>query len=568
MPLILGSFTVTFLARELDALLKGGRIKSAYISDDRVLSISFRTGGGRLQALRFLHAPGFALLCVDKQSENEAALTHLPRFEGPVREAYITSARQVDLDRVVKVGIESAEGQRLHLYFELNPSMPNLFLADSDDQILAMLLKAGTRTRSRRLDVGRQYITQPTSCKMEPSEVTEKYMSTLSWWQDDRVLSQSVTGIGPFLSREVAHRAGDRGTFFKAYEEIMNAYRNGKAEPHTFVLRQSSPGKPPAMGITWYKPQQDNVEKLKRAASLNAAALDILANLTVSLAFDRRKQRVARSLEREIRKLDKIEAETANEESERESAVRYKKYAELIMANLDRVKKGDSSVMLPDLHAGGHTRIRIDLKPELAPQRNAQVYFKQARKASRRAALAREKLEAAALRLSTLRPIMVELESLTDARRLTEIEEKVLVTAPAGKKEKPPEDEKAARLGIRPRMYEITGGWTVLVGRSAKENDALTHRYAGPGDLWFHARQAQGAHVVLKRPKGKAEPPKQVILEAAAIAAYYSKARTSTHVPVSYTEKRYVKKVRKGPPGTAAMLREKVVFVDPALPGA
>jgi predicted ribosome quality control (RQC) complex YloA/Tae2 family protein len=106
----------------------------------------------------------------------------------------------------------------------------------------------------------------------------------------------------------------------------------------------------------------------------------------------------------------------------------------------------------------------------------------------------------------------------------------------------------------------------VLVGRSAKENDILSHKYASPGDLWFHARQAQGSHVVLKRGKQKAEVPRQAILEAAALAAHYSKARTSKHVAVSYTEKRYVKKVRKGPPGTAAMLREKVIFVDPGLP--
>jgi predicted ribosome quality control (RQC) complex YloA/Tae2 family protein len=567
MPLILGSFTVTFLARELDTLLKDGEIKSAYISDDRVLSISFRRKG-RIQALRFLHAPGFALLCVDKQSENESALTHLPRFESLIQGGSITSARQVDLDRVVKMEVDSPEGKGLSLYFELNPSMPNLFLTDSDDRILAMLLKAGTRTRNRRLDVGRQYITQPTSCKMEPSEVTEKYMGTLSWWQDDKVLSQSVTGIGPFLSKEVAHRARERRTFFQAYDELMKAYRRGESEAHTFAVGESAPGTPPTIGIAWFRPQQEQVREIHSAGNLNAAALNVLSNLTVSLAFDRRKHRAVKSLEREVRKLKKVEAETANEESEREAALRYKKYGELLMANLDRVKKGETSVVLPDLHAGGDTSVRIDLKPELAPQRNAQVFFKRARKAGRRAELAHEKLKAARLRLETLEPILGELETLTDARRLTEIEEKVLFARAVGKKEKPPEDEKATRLGIKPRRYEIADGWTVLVGRSAKENDTLTHRYAAPSDLWFHARQAQGAHVVLQRPKGKPQPPKHILLEAAAIAAYYSKARTSTHVPVSYTEKRYVKKVRKGPPGIAAMLREKVVFVDPKLPGA
>ena len=70
----------------------------------------------------------------------------------------------------------------------------------------------------------------------------------------------------------------------------------------------------------------------------------------------------------------------------------------------------------------------------------------------------------------------------------------------------------------------------------------------------------------MRRPKQKTQVPKEAIVQAAAIAAHYSKARTSKHVPVSYTEKRYVKKVRRGAPGTAAMLREKVIFVTPGLP--
>jgi len=102
------------------------------------------------------------------------------------------------------------------------------------------------------------------------------------------------------------------------------------------------------------------------------------------------------------------------------------------------------------------------------------------------------------------------------------------------------------------------------VGRSAAENDILTHKYAAPSDLWFHARQAQGSHVVLRRDRKKTEPSKQAIIEAARLAAYHSKAKNARHVPVSYTEKRYVKKVRKGAPGLAVMLREKVIFVNPA----
>jgi predicted ribosome quality control (RQC) complex YloA/Tae2 family protein len=120
--------------------------------------------------------------------------------------------------------------------------------------------------------------------------------------------------------------------------------------------------------------------------------------------------------------------------------------------------------------------------------------------------------------------------------------------------------------GFAPRRYVLPGGWEVWVGRSAKQNDELTHRWAAPRDLWFHARGAQGSHTVLRIGSGKGEPPREIIAAAAAIAAWHSKARNSKLVPVAYTEKRYVRKPRKSPVGTAMMLREKVLMVEPGVP--
>jgi predicted ribosome quality control (RQC) complex YloA/Tae2 family protein len=568
MPLILGSFTVTFLAAEIGALIKGAEVRGVYISDDRVLSISLRSPGKRPRTLRFLHAPGFALICADGRDDNEARLTHLPRFESLMEGATVESVDQVDMDRVIRLGLERADGERLALYFELNPSLPNLFLTDGEDVIRAVLLRAGTHTRSRRLEEGRPYAPQPSPCKIPPPEVNEKYLNTLAWWKDERVLSQAVMGVGPFLSREVAHRARAEGSFHAAYEGLMRAYRMLKPAPHTFSVDPPASGKPSSVGIAWYMPQQQGVREVRAAKSLNDAALAVLKSLTAARAFDRRRSQVARALEREIRKWNRVETETRDAASEKQAGLLARKCGELIMANLDGIKKGDTEAVLPDLHEGGRTTVTMSLEPHLSPQANAGVYFKKARKSLRRARLAGEKLKTARASLAALTAVRDELDGLKDARRLTEIEERVLFTTPEARDERPPEDPKAERLGIRPRRYALGGGWTVLVGRSARENDVLTHRYASPSDLWFHARQAQGAHVVLIREKGKPEPSKQVILGAAAIAAYYSKARTSKHVPVSYTEKRYVKKVRKGPPGTAAMLREKVVFVDPRLPAA
>jgi hypothetical protein len=122
--------------------------------------------------------------------------------------------------------------------------------------------------------------------------------------------------------------------------------------------------------------------------------------------------------------------------------------------------------------------------------------------------------------------------------------------------------------GTHPRRYVLAGGWEVLVGRSNRENDILTHKLAKAEDLWFHARGVAGSHVILRCAGRGAKPPKTIIEQTAAIAAHFSKARTSAMVPVVYTEKRYVRKPRKATPGLAVCLREKVVMVRPSAPTA
>jgi predicted ribosome quality control (RQC) complex YloA/Tae2 family protein len=94
----------------------------------------------------------------------------------------------------------------------------------------------------------------------------------------------------------------------------------------------------------------------------------------------------------------------------------------------------------------------------------------------------------------------------------------------------------------------------------------LTTKYASPNDLWFHVRGASGSHTVLKVSNKKEVTGKEIINKAASIAAYYSKARNASSVPVAYCQKKYVKKKKGFKEGSVVMEREKVIFVKPGLP--
>ena len=118
-----------------------------------------------------------------------------------------------------------------------------------------------------------------------------------------------------------------------------------------------------------------------------------------------------------------------------------------------------------------------------------------------------------------------------------------------------------------PRVYAYTlpGDWTVLVGRSDADNDRLSLRLARPDDWWFHVRGIPGSHVIL-RAKSETEPNREILKQAAAIAAYHSKAQTGGLVAVSATRAKYVTKPRGAKPGTVQIRKEVVFKVHPSLP--
>ncbi len=128
-------------------------------------------------------------------------------------------------------------------------------------------------------------------------------------------------------------------------------------------------------------------------------------------------------------------------------------------------------------------------------------------------------------------------------------------------------ESRAPSERLAPRRFKTAEGWDVMIGKNNEGNDYLTHMMARPEDYWFHVHGAAGSHVVLRRGKSKDEPSKATIAEVASWAAYFSQAKSAGTVPVIYTQKKYVRKPKKAPPGLAVCEREKTVMVKPREPG-
>jgi predicted ribosome quality control (RQC) complex YloA/Tae2 family protein len=115
--------------------------------------------------------------------------------------------------------------------------------------------------------------------------------------------------------------------------------------------------------------------------------------------------------------------------------------------------------------------------------------------------------------------------------------------------------------------YELPGGWQVLAGKTDADNDLLSLRFAHPNDWWFHVNGMPGSHVLLRWREGE-EPSREILLAAAAIAAWHSKARQAGTVSVLCTRARHVSKPRGAEPGSVCSKRDLVLKVRPGLPQA
>jgi len=291
--------------------------------------------------------------------------------------------------------------------------------------------------------------------------------------------------------------------------------------------------------------------------SANEASLHAFAAVFADLGPSRRRSIVTKAIARQLRRKRRAVAKVQAEIDDAERADEYRAKAQLILARKRDIRRGDESASLLDYD--GVTRVEVELDPRLSPKDNAETYFRRAKKAEKRAIRAPERLDALESEVAELAR-KAEAAATAEGEELDRLEETFAKPLRArGRKDKPEER-------VHYRTYRISGGWEVLVGKTNRDNDVLTHRVARPGDLWFHAAQVAGSHVVLRIPDGDRRPDRQAILEAAAIAAFHSKAGRSSKVSVSYTEKRHVRKPRGAKAGLAVISREKSVMVRPSVP--
>ncbi|CCQ96636.1 conserved hypothetical protein [[Clostridium] ultunense Esp] len=552
------------LAHELNEKLAGGRIGKIYQPLPTDLLLQIRSGGRNEKLLLSanLTYPRLYLTQENFQNPMEPPMfTMLLRkyIEGGI----IQRIFQVEMERILIIEIQSRdELGDLHLYrllFELMGRHSNLLFLDGEKEIVMDAIHHVTPSMSRVRTVlpGRIYELPPSQGKKNPLTITrEEFLPLFFPWPEDpeKKLVEALQGISPFVGRGIIAKAASFTPegLWEAFEETRMHLIHHHYKPVIFSIG----GKSDFCVLPLLSPDQKREEFDEVSACLDTyyrikAKEDLSKQMGQELL-----QVLHQEKKKNEKKLRKLE-ETLRESLEAEQ---YRLWGELLTSFQHEVQEGSSQAFLLNYYEEGSPRIEIPLDPHLSATENAQRYFKLYNKAKRSLPMVKEQIEKTEEEIAYLDQVILQVEQ-ADQRNLGEIREELIREGilKGDKKEAKKKNGKEKGTVVKIDRYRSSEGYMIYVGKNNLQNDTLTTRIARDRDTWLHTKQIPGSHVVISG-EGFSE---KTLHEAAMLAAYFSKGRNSSSVPVDYTLIRHVRKPNGAKPGFVIYDHQKTLYVTP-----
>jgi len=286
--------------------------------------------------------------------------------------------------------------------------------------------------------------------------------------------------------------------------------------------------------------------------------------IEVEKAFRAKASAARAKIKQETSKQTKLEKKLKQDLENHGDAEDWKRFGDLLLANLATAERIGEKVMVVDYYQDSTPTVEIRVDENQTLTEAAEKFFKRYTKARNAQTEISKRLEASDLKLKNLTQKHLRLEQAieeNDENFITDFLGAKIEKIPVKSKEKQTENFKGAK------RYISSEGFDILVGKGAKDNDFLTFRVARSADLWLHAADYPGSHVVIKNPNRNEVIPQKTLLEAAELAAFFSQARSQGKVAVHYTQKKFVNKPKGAGAGLVSLASFKTILVEPkALP--
>ena len=549
------------ITHEIENSLYTGRISKIYQPSKYEILLHIRANGKNQKLILSSH-PTYARLHLTNQNYDSPAIP--PMFCMLLRKhlegGFIEKIEQIDLERIIQITVRSrneiGDESLKTLVIEIMGRHSNIILVDTKTNVILDSLKhiSLAVNRHRTVYAGAEYIAPPAQHKINPLQIetNDEFIRPLDFLSGnmDKQLVGTFTGISPLFAKEVVKKAGMvnekalADAFFSIQKPILThtysptmTTSNGKEFFYLFPLAH----------LQGEDKTFSSVSELLDRFFFGKAERDRVKQQAYDL--ERFMQNEKNKNEKKLIKLEKTLQDAGK-------ADKYQLFGELLTANMYALKKGDKDIEVVNYYDENGGTVKIALDPLKTPSENAQRYFQKYQKAKNSVVVVEEQIEKTNEEILYFDSLLQQMEAAS-SKDIEEIREELAEEGYVRNRK----TKNAKKKPTKPVLdkYLASDGTEIFVGKNNKQNDYLTTKFARRDEIWLHTKDIPGSHVVIR----SLEPAEETLLEAAKIAAYYSKAKESSSVPVDFTKIRHVKKPSGAKLGFVTYDNQQTVYVTP-----
>ena len=567
------------IGKEIEDIGMGAKVNQVHqpSRDELILSMHTHTGNKKLLICARADSPRVSF--TNHSAENpQVAPMFCMLMRKHLCSARLCAVRQVEEERILFLEFDGAntlgDRTKITLVIEIMGKHSNCILLDEEGIIVDALKRIDMTLSSKRLVLpALKYELPPSQDKMSLSRFSAEEIANRIFENTDSTLDKAmlstVMGVSPVVCREVAFKAvgssdkrvcdlstQDKLLYMCEVSKLIEALKSHSGRPYMLKDTTGKPFDLSFMNVEQYGEQA----KCKECESFSQLLDEYYYQRDSIERMRMRSRDLSRFVQNNIARLSrKLNAQMAElEKSKDREQLRIN--ADLLQANLYRIEKGTEKIQVENFYDENMSLIEIKLDPAKSPAQNAQRYYKEYAKAKTADKMLRIQIEKGQQELEYLETVADEIDRAESEKDLSQIRLELMSEGyikQAKGKQKPP-------AGMPPMEFFVSDGFKILVGRNNRQNDMLTLKTARKTDLWFHTKDIPGSHTILLT-EGR-EATEDAIMDTARIAAWYSKARESSQVPVDYTLVRFVSKPQGSPLGRVIYTDQHTVYVTPKEP--
>ena len=564
----LEGITLKLVTDNLNRELLGSKIYRVYMPNPHAVLLLVRRSRDTSALLADLNGGSPALYIPAKLPENpETPPSFCMLLRKHLEEGRITRIYQSDLDRIITLEIDmlgqSSKIITKKLICELTGKNSNLILTQDGVIIDSLKHISAAQSSYRTILPGKEYVAPPPQAGLnlltaDPAEIVSTANSLPSATFAKAFVS-ATTGVGKATATELLAAAdilpqtvrlepAEEHALTQCITELQQRLNGEALQPVYALVGRTNQVKT----ILALPPLVNNSElSVREFGDINSAINFAMSLAPIQLPQHEQLQKLVTAEAAKLsRKLNALQEDLLHAED----AEGQRMLADTIMANLYQLHKGQSSAEMVNIYDGN--TVTIKLNPILSPSDNAQAYYKKYNKYKRAQSELRQQIEATESMLTYLSSLDASLLTATTKNEIEEIRQEMVTAGlirEIGKK------KKTALQKSQPLHLKLREGVDLYIGKNNKQNDYVTFTVGGPRDLWLHTKDIPGSHVIMKATSPTAED----IALAVELAAYFSKARSGSNVPVDCVERRYVKKPAGAKPGFVIFTNQRTYYATP-----